>query len=69
MTKRKKNRLRSRKEKSVLLERFENKHQLLKYSKETQEVAIKNYLRHSIVKGGKPVLDCLNRELGQVKNV
>jgi hypothetical protein len=53
----------------ALLERFENKHQLLKYSKETQEVAIKNYLRHSIVKGGKPVLDCLNRELGQVKNV
>lgn len=52
----------------VLLDRFERKYDLLRYSKDTQEVAIKNYLKHSIVKGGKPVLDLLNKELAQVKN-
>ena len=40
---------------SVLLDRFETKYDLIKYSNETKELAIKNYLRHSIIKGGKPV--------------
>lgn len=52
----------------VLLERFENKYDLIKYSQKSGEVAIKNYLRHSIVKGGKPVLDCLEKECRQVKD-
>lgn len=37
-------------------------------SKETNEVAIKNFLRHSIVKGGAPVRDCLIKELRNVKD-
>ena len=53
---------------SVLLERFENKYGLVKYSKETSEVAIRNFLKHSIVKGGKPVEDLLVKELGLVKD-
>lgn len=52
----------------VLLDRFESKYKIIKRSKETNEIAIRNYLKHSIVKGGKPVLDCLNKELGQVKD-
>ena len=52
----------------TLLERFENKYGLIRYSNETQEVAVKNYLKHSVIKGGKPVLDLLNKELSQVKN-
>lgn len=52
----------------VLLDRFEKKYGLIKYSQKTGEVAIKNYLRHSIVKGGKPVLDCLEKECGRVKD-
>lgn len=52
----------------VLLERFENKYGLIKYSKDTGEVAIKNYLLHSIVKGGKPVMDCLKKEKNRVKD-
>lgn len=52
----------------VLLDRFENKYGMIRYSKETSEVAIKNYLVHSIVKGGKPVLDCLKKEGSQVKD-
>ena len=45
-----------------LLDRFENKYGIIKFSKTTNEIAIKNYLRHSIVKGGKPVMDCLIKE-------
>ena len=53
---------------SVLLDRFETKYELIKYSNETKEIAIKNYLRHSIVKGGKPVEDLLLKEISLVKD-
>lgn len=53
---------------SVLLDRFETKYELIKYSDETKEVAIKNYLRHSIIKGGKPVEDLLIKEISMVKD-
>ena len=52
----------------ALLERFQNKYGVIVYSAETDEVAIKNFLRHSIVKGGAPVRDCLIKELKKVKN-
>ena len=52
----------------VLLDRFENQYGIIKYSKQTQEIAVKNFLKHSIVKGGAPVRDCLIRELKAVKN-
>ena len=53
---------------NVLLDRFENKYDLIKYSKKTNEVAIRNFLKHSIIKGGFPVRDCLIKELKKVKN-
>lgn len=53
---------------NVLLDRFENKYDIIKYSYETKEIAVKNFLKHSIVKGGAPVRDCLVRELRAVKN-
>lgn len=52
----------------VLLDRFETKYNLIKYSPTTGEIAIKNYLRHSIVKGGKPVYDLLIKEISKVKD-
>ena len=52
----------------VMLERFQNKYGLFFYDTKTIEIAIKNYLRHSIVKGGAPVRDCLIREIKKVKN-
>lgn len=52
----------------ILLDRFENKYGLIKYSSLTDEVAINNYLLYSIVKGGKPVYDCLIKEQSQVKD-
>lgn len=51
-----------------LLERFETKYEIIKYNKETMEVAIKNYLKHSVIKGGKPVLDCLKQDAKMVKD-
>ncbi len=52
----------------VLLNRFENTYGMLKYNSITGEIAIKNYLRHSIVTGGKPVMDCLMKEAKKVKD-
>lgn len=52
----------------VLLDRFENKYHMILFSKETNEIAILNFLRHSILKGGKPVEDCIKREMTLVKN-
>ncbi|MBQ2324639.1 MAG: hypothetical protein II377_00160, partial [Clostridia bacterium] len=42
---------------SGLLERFESTYEMIIFSRSTNEIAIKNFLRHSIVKGGKPVED------------
>ena len=52
----------------VLLDRFENKYKILVFSPSTNEVAILNFLRHSVVKGGKPVEDCIKKEMTLVKN-
>ena len=52
----------------ALLERFENKYGIIVFSEETNEIAIKNFLRHSIIKGGKPVEDCIKKEMLKVKN-
>jgi uncharacterized phage protein (TIGR02220 family) len=55
----------------VLLDRFENKYGVIYVSKISDtivEIAVKNFLRHSIVKGGKPVEDCIKKEMSKVKN-
>jgi hypothetical protein len=52
----------------VLLDRFETKYNILKYSEKTNEVAVKNFLKYSIVRGGTPVEDCLKREIKSVKD-
>ena len=52
----------------VLLDRFESKYGMIKFSKETNEIAIINFLRHSVIKGGKPVEDCIRQDMAKVKN-
>ena len=52
----------------TLLDRFESKYNVIRFSKETNEVAILNYLRHSVMKGGKPVEDCILQDMQKVKN-
>lgn len=51
---------------SKLLDRFENEHHMIRFI--DSEVAIKNSLKYSIVKGGKPVEDCLIADLKKVKH-
>ena len=51
-----------------LLERFQDVYGVIIWSPSTKEVAIKNFLRHSIIKGGKPVEDCIKKEMTKVKN-
>lgn len=51
-----------------LLDKFQNEYKNIIYSRKTNEIAILNFLKHSIVKGGKPVEDCLRKELEEVKD-
>ena len=51
-----------------LIDRFQNRYGIVIYSKKTNEIAIKNYLRHGIVKGGKPIADCLLSDINAVKD-
>jgi hypothetical protein len=53
---------------NVLLDRFENTYKIIKYDDNTREIAILNFLKYNIVKGGKPIEDCLNKEFNEVKN-
>lgn len=53
---------------SVLLDRFQTNYDLIRYSYRTYELAIKNYLKHSIIKGGKPVEDLLVKEIKTIKD-
>lgn len=50
----------------VLLDRFENKYHIILRSRKTSEIAIMNYLRHSIVKGGKPMENLMIAEASRV---
>lgn len=52
-----------------LLERFEKNYDLIKYCKEKNEIAIKNFLKHSIHNGGKPIEDLLKKEVNEVENI
>ena len=52
----------------VLIDRFESKYGIIIFSATSNEIAIKNFLRHSIIKGGAPVRDCLIKEIKKVKN-
>ena len=54
---------------SVLLDRFQNKYNMIVYLEEEQEIAVLNSLKYTISKGGKPIEDMVNRELKAVKNI
>lgn len=53
---------------STLIDRFQNVYGVIKYSATTREIAIKNYLRYGIVKGGKPVFDLLLKEIATIQD-
>ena len=50
------------------MERFEEHHRLIRYNPETRELAIKNWGKENLHKGGKPVMDCISSELQEVED-
>lgn len=52
----------------VLLERFSDTYHKIRYSEATQEVTILESLQFSVLTGGKPVQDLLEREMTRVKD-
>ena len=49
-----------------LIERFTTKYELIRYNEETNELAVKNWGKINLKKGGKPVMDCIESELQDV---
>ncbi|TWD92210.1 DnaD domain protein [Neobacillus bataviensis] len=52
-----------------LMERFIQHHKLVRYNPETRELAIKNWGKDNLQKGGKPVMDCILSELKEVEDL
>lgn len=52
----------------AIIERFEKLLGLIRYNPETRELAIKNWGKYNLKRGGKPVLDCIRKELEKVKD-
>ncbi|WP_163215837.1 DnaD domain protein [Clostridium thermarum] len=53
---------------NCLMDRFINKHQLIIYNPDTRELALKNWGKYNLNRGGKPVMDCLKSELSKVRD-
>lgn len=51
-----------------LMVRFVDHHKLIRYNAETREIAIKNWGKFNLNKGGKPIIDCVNKELTAVED-
>lgn len=51
-----------------LMERFIEHHKLIRYNPITRELAIKNWGKDNLQKGGKPVMDCIKTELKDVED-
>ncbi|WP_161877692.1 DnaD domain protein [Alkalibacterium sp. MB6] len=52
----------------VLIDRFSKNYGKIIYSEDTQEVTVLQSLQYTILKGGKPVSDLLERELAHIKD-
>lgn len=52
-----------------LMDRFENHHKLIKYNPSTREIGIKHWGRYNLDRGGKPMMDCIKKELGMVSDI
>lgn len=52
----------------TLMDRFINHYKLIRYNPETRELAIKNWGKDNLHKGGKQVMDCIYSELKEVQD-
>src|SRR5699024_6140826 len=53
----------------VLLDRFVRNHEMIKYNPETREIDLYYSGKYNLNRGVKPVLDCVEAELREVKDV
>ena len=53
---------------NIFMDRFEKNYKLIAYNLQTRELAIKNWGKYNLSRGGKPVIDCLTSELSKVKD-
>ncbi|CUB43985.1 hypothetical protein M3616_11085 [Bacillus velezensis] len=51
-----------------LMDRFQHHHHLVEYNPGTREIAILKWGRYNLNKAGKPMLDCIEKELREVKD-
>ncbi|MEH7226365.1 DnaD domain protein [Bacillus sp. JJ1566] len=51
-----------------LMDRFINHHKMIQYNPNTRELAIKNWGKCNLHKGGKPMMDCIFSELKEVED-
>lgn len=53
---------------NALIDRFENKYKIIKYNELTRELGINRWGKYNLDRGGKPMIDCVNKELKEVKD-
>lgn len=53
---------------SSLLDRFQHHHKLVVYNSETREIAIIKWGKYNLKKAGKPMMDCIEKELKQIED-
>lgn len=53
----------------VLLDRFIKIHGMVRYNEKTREIAILNWGKYNLNKSGKPMMDCLEKEIKEVKSI
>ncbi|MEC1647723.1 conserved phage C-terminal domain-containing protein [Bacillus halotolerans] len=51
-----------------LMDRFQNHHRLVVYNSDTREIAIMKWGKYNLNKAGKPMMDCIEKELQEVKD-
>lgn len=55
---------------AMLMDKLENEYHMIKYNKNTHEIAIAHWAKYNMNKlGGKPIIDCISSELKRVDDV
>lgn len=54
---------------AMLMDKLENEYHMIKYNKNTHEIAIVHWAKYNMNKlGGKPIIDCISSELKRVED-
>ncbi|MFQ7822521.1 hypothetical protein [Clostridium sp.] len=52
-----------------LMDRFINYHKLIKYNDNTKELCIIHYGKYNLNRGGKPMFDCIKKDLSKINDI